>query len=259
MHASYKLEISTILQHTPPPSACLTGSESDCPLCRRWSKGHPPLHWCVSIHFPAIHSKLLKLAVNNIFWTRLEQGALQICSVEEALRNQKRPANTNSNLFPRGIWYMLIQSLHWQSFRLAIFLPADRRSLSHPPRNISSAINPRRDLWCGNTVCHCAAAILISIHLIFYLLHGYSTIVGYCLGAQKSLYTLNLLHCMFFLPRVMYVTCNHDDGKFFGAMEWLMFLLGHHWWFFNGFDIVGPPPLNAFLRAQPLVNRFQWF
>ena len=42
---------------------------------------------------------------------------------------------------------------------------------------------------------------------------------------------------------------DHNDGQFFRAMEWLMFFLGHHCrqWFFNGFDKVGPSPLNVFL------------
>ena len=41
---------------------------------------------------------------------------------------------------------------------------------------------------------------------------------------------------------------DHNDGQFFRAMEWLMFFLGHRCcqWFFNGFDKVGPSPLNVF-------------
>ena len=33
-----------------------------------------------------------------------------------------------------------------------------------------------------------------------------------------------------------------------------VFSLGHHCrqWFFNGFEKVGPSPLNVFLRVQPL-------
>ena len=41
-----------------------------------------------------------------------------------------------------------------------------------------------------------------------------------------------------------------------------VFFSGHHWaqWFFDGFDNVGPSPLNVFLRAQPLVSMvFRWF
>ena len=47
---------------------------------------------------------------------------------------------------------------------------------------------------------------------------------------------------------------DHNDGQFFRAMELLMFFLGHHChqWFFNGFDKVGPSPLNVFLGVQPL-------
>ena len=42
----------------------------------------------------------------------------------------------------------------------------------------------------------------------------------------------------------------------------VFFFSGHHWlqWFFDGFDNVGPSPLNVFLRAQPLVSMvFRWF
>ena len=55
---------------------------------------------------------------------------------------------------------------------------------------------------------------------------------------------------------------DHNDGQFFRAMEWLMFFLGHHCrqWFFNGFDKVGPSPLNVFLGVQPLEPMvFRWF
>merc|ERR1712016_58302 len=41
-----------------------------------------------------------------------------------------------------------------------------------------------------------------------------------------------------------------------------VFLLGHHCrqWFFNGFDKVGPSPLNVFLGVQPLKPMvFRWF
>ena len=41
-----------------------------------------------------------------------------------------------------------------------------------------------------------------------------------------------------------------------------VFFSCHHWgqWFFDGFDNVGPSPLNVFLRAQPLVSMvFRWF
>ena len=55
---------------------------------------------------------------------------------------------------------------------------------------------------------------------------------------------------------------DHNDGQFFRAMEWLMFFLGHHCrqWFFNGFDKVGPSPLNVFWGVQPLEPMvFRWF
>ena len=41
-----------------------------------------------------------------------------------------------------------------------------------------------------------------------------------------------------------------------------VFFLGHHCrqWFFNGFDKVGPSPLNVFLGVQPLEPMvFRWF
>ena len=58
------------------------------------------------------------------------------------------------------------------------------------------------------------------------------------------------------------VGLDQNDGQFFRAMEWLMFFLGHHprQWFFNGFDKVGPSPLNVFLGVQPLESMvFRWF
>ena len=59
-----------------------------------------------------------------------------------------------------------------------------------------------------------------------------------------------------------HLSLDHNDGQFFRAMEWLMFFLGHHCrqWFFNGFDKVGPSPLNVFLGVQPLEPMvFRWF
>ena len=59
-----------------------------------------------------------------------------------------------------------------------------------------------------------------------------------------------------------YLVLDHNDGQFFRAMEWLMFFLGHHCrqWFFNGFDKVGPSPLNVFWGVQPLEPMvFRWF
>ena len=40
---------------------------------------------------------------------------------------------------------------------------------------------------------------------------------------------------------------DHKNGQIFRAMEWLMIFKGHHWlwWFFNGFDTVGPSPLDG--------------
>ena len=66
------------------------------------------------------------------------------------------------------------------------------------------------------------------------------------------------------LPLILLVFkhLDHNDGKIFRAMEWLMFFLGHHCrqWFFNGFDKVGPSPLNVFLGVQPLEPMvFRWF
>ena len=55
---------------------------------------------------------------------------------------------------------------------------------------------------------------------------------------------------------------DHNVGQFFRGMEWLMFFLGHHCrqWFFNGFDKVGPSPLNVFWGVQPLEPMvFRWF
>ena len=54
----------------------------------------------------------------------------------------------------------------------------------------------------------------------------------------------------------------HNDGQFFRAMEWLMFFFRPPLpsMFFNGFDKVGPSPLNVFLGVQPLEPMvFQWF
>ena len=55
-----------------------------------------------------------------------------------------------------------------------------------------------------------------------------------------------------------YSRLDHNDGQFFRAMEWLMFFLGHHChqWFFNGFTIPGPSPLNVFYRSTIDIDGF---
>jgi len=57
---------------------------------------------------------------------------------------------------------------------------------------------------------------------------------------------------------MQFSSLDHNDGQFFRAMEWLMFFLGHHCrqWFFNGFDKVGPSPLNVFWGSN---HWNQWF
>ena len=46
---------------------------------------------------------------------------------------------------------------------------------------------------------------------------------------------------------------DYNDGQFFRAMEWLMVFF-QATIDFNGFDNVGPSPLNVFFMAQPLES-----
>ena len=68
------------------------------------------------------------------------------------------------------------------------------------------------------------------------------------------IFSINHLMC----EQLISSRLDHDDGQFFRAMEWLMFFSGHHWlqWFFDGFDNVGPSPLNVFWGPN---HWNQWF